>query len=497
MLFNSFTYLLFLPIVVALYWLLPAAFRRMLLLVASYFFYMSWKPVYGLLIATLTVVNYFLGLSIARFQSIRKFILIAGLIFDVGCLCYYKYATFLLDTLWSAATWLHNQHNVPLAMHDNEPVLNIILPLGISFFTFEFIHYISDVYKGSAPVANFLNFSLFASFFPSQIAGPIKRYQDFVPQLLSARIFEKANFQTGIFLIFQGLFKKIVIGDNIGPIVNMAYGAPAHVGTLDAWIAIPGFVFQVFFDFSGYTDIGRGSALLLGYRVPENFNWPFLAPSLSELWNRWHMSLSHWLRDYLFIPMGGSRCSVWKFRRNIFLTMAIAGLWHGAAWHLVLWGAIQGIVMILLKEWTALVTRVPSLARLRPHIAWHLTGVALTVFIFCSSCAFFRAPNIPQAIDMLQRLFIPAPAGPTTMLFLQSTLPVTLSCYMVFLLLRRFHESIMGFLSKTFNLPELQIRIAAWWSASLPAQVVAYASLAIIILGFTPGRVAPFIYFQF
>jgi D-alanyl-lipoteichoic acid acyltransferase DltB (MBOAT superfamily) len=497
MLFNSFTYLLFLPIVVAIYWLLPVAFRRPLLLVASYFFYMSWKPVYGLLIATLTVVNFFLGLSIARFESKRKFILISGLIFNLGCLCYFKYATFLLDSLWNSATWLHSELHLPLALADNEPVLNIILPLGISFFTFEFIHYITDVYKGSKPVTNFLNFALFASFFPSQIAGPIKRFQDFVQQLQVEPVFSATKFQDGVFLIFQGLFKKVVLSDNLAQVVNPAFAAPTQLGTVDAWMAATGFVFQIFLDFSGYTDIGRGSALLLGYKVPENFNWPFVAASLADMWRRWHMSLSSWLRDYLFIPLGGSRVSAWKFRRNMFITMTLAGLWHGAAWHFVLWGAIQGVVLALVKDWQVFVDARPSLARLRPHILWHLSGVFITQWIFVTAAIFFRAESIPQALAMESRMFTIAPGGEITASFLQSTLPVTLSLYVFFLLSRQYHEQIMTFGGKLFNAPHMPTNIGQWWQSSIGAQFACYVSLAIIILGFAPAHVAPFIYFQF
>ncbi|MBX9771868.1 MAG: hypothetical protein K2X29_10880, partial [Candidatus Obscuribacterales bacterium] len=213
MLFNSFTYLVFLPIVVGLYWVLPPVFRRTLLLIASYLFYMNWKPAYGLLILALTIVNYFLGLGIHKFANKRKLILQAGLIFNLGCLCFYKYANFLLDSAWQGATWLHTGLHLPMNLPQTSPALDIILPLGISFFTFEFIHYIVDVYRGSAPVTNFRNFALFAAFFPSQIAGPIKRFQDFVQQMLTEPVFKPAYFQSGMFLIFLGLFKKIVLGD--------------------------------------------------------------------------------------------------------------------------------------------------------------------------------------------------------------------------------------------------------------------------------------------
>ncbi len=495
MLFNSFTYLVFLPVVVALYWLLPKVCRRGLLLIASYIFYMNWMPAYGLLILTLTVVNYLLGRCIAAWQSRRKLILAIGLIFNLGCLCFYKYANFLIDSLFQSSSWLHNKLGLPLPVPVNEPVLNIILPLGISFFTFEFIHYITDVYRGSQPVKNFWNFALFAAFFPSQIAGPIKRFQDFMKQLLDEPVFKKSSFQAGLFLIFQGLFKKIVLGDNLGQIVNAGFTHLDKLGTADAWVAVIGFQLQIFFDFSGYTDIGRGSALLFGYKVPENFNWPFLASNLTEFWRRWHMSLSTWLRDYLFIPLGGSRGGAWKTMRNVFLTMVLGGLWHGAAWHYVIWGAFHGAILVVTKEWQDLVARVSWLARIRPHPVWHWGGVVTTWFLLFMAGILFRSDNMPHAVTMAAKLFIPAHSATVIEMFLLSTLPVSLSLYVVFLLCSRWRESAPS-LQPGAATPLLS-RLNLWCRSSMPFQIVVYACLSIIILGFAPGKMEPFIYFQF
>jgi len=297
MLFNSFTYMLFLPAVVALYWVIPNRFRTTLLLVASYIFYMNWKPAYGLLIFALTLVNYAFGLALEKYAEKKKPILIAGLIFNLGCLCFFKYATFILDSFFAGLHWAGAYLAPGQTDSWASPALKIILPLGISFFTFEFIHYIVDVYRGSKAVRNFRDFALFAAFFPSQISGPIKRFQDFTHQLMEKPVFRGENFREGMYLILQGLFKKIVLGDNMGYVVNTGFNHASRMGLVDTWIAVAGFTFQIFFDFSGYTDIGRGSALLLGYKVPENFNWPFLAANLTDFWRRWHISLSTWLRD--------------------------------------------------------------------------------------------------------------------------------------------------------------------------------------------------------
>ena len=493
MLFNSFTYLIFLPLVVFLYWVLPRSFGKTLLLVASYVFYMHWMPAYGLLILALTGVNYAIGLGLAsRPQDKRKGLLLGGLVFNLGCLCFFKYANFLVDSFWQLFKIVGIPMHVPGIDTMQSPALNIILPLGISFFTFEFIHYITDVYRGSNPIRNFRDFALFAAFFPSQIAGPIKRFQDFVKQLDLEVKFSWDYFNQGLFLIFQGLFKKIVLGDNLGKIVNTGFNYPAGIGTLDAWIAVAGFTYQIFFDFSGYTDIGRGSALLFGYKVPENFNWPFLASNLTDFWRRWHMSLSTWLRDYLFIPLGGSRGGAWKTRRNTMLTMVLGGLWHGAAWHYVIWGAFHGTGLVLSKEWTDFVARVPSLNKLRPHPIWHWTGVVFTTFFLYMAGTIFRAEGIPQALVMVQKLFIPAVSGKVTQQLMQSTVPVSLIVYFAFLLWQKYESKLEGQVQKGSARGFLD-----WMSASVPLRVVSYGMAALIILGFAPSEVAPFIYFQF
>lgn len=487
MLFNSYSYLCFLPIVFALYWVLPKSFRKTLLLVASYYFYMSWAPQYGLLILALTAINYYIGLAIDHAQSNSrkcKLILQFGLVFNLFCLCFFKYAAFLLDSVFQTIGFA--SHLVGSTATIPAPVVNIVLPLGISFFTFEFIHYITDVYRGSEPVKGFRDFALFAAFFPSQIAGPIKRFQDFMHQLTEDIRFSTKNFEEGMFLIFQGLFKKIVLGDNMGHIVNRGFNNIEQLGTLDAWIAVAGFTFQIFFDFSGYTDIGRGSALLFGYKVPENFNWPFIAANLTDFWRRWHMSLSTWLRDYLFIPLGGSRGGAWKVRRNVMLTMVLGGLWHGAAWHYVIWGAFHGSGLVLSKEWQDFVTRTPWLAKLRPHPVWHWSGVLLTILFLFMAGILFRADTMPQALAMAHRLIMVGESSIVVDSFLQSTLPASLTMYMAFLSLR--HSNILA---------ALRDRIIETLDNSPAARVTVYASLALIILGFAPGRVSPFIYFQF
>lgn len=491
MLFNSFTYMLFLPLVVALHWLLPPLGRRVLLLIASYFFYMSWMPTYGLLILCLTIVNFFFGIALDKYKDRKKAILTAGLIFNLSGLCFFKYADFLLKSAWSALHLSKTSFGWPIGLPDDSPALHILLPLGISFFTFEFIHYLMDIYRGSKPLTNFWWFALFAAFFPSQIAGPIKRFQDFDEQLHANHKFNPAQFREGLGLIFIGLFKKMVLGDNLGRIVAVGFNAPLAMGTIDAWLAAVGFTIQIYVDFSGYTDIGRGSALLLGYKLPENFNWPFLAASLTEFWRRWHISLSTWLRDYLFIPMGGSRVSNFKLKRNLFITMALGGLWHGADWHYVIWGMFHGAGLVVSKDWSDFVSKTQWLSRLRGHFLWHWSGVAFTFTFLIFACVLFRATSIPHTLQVVGRMFTLAPSSAVIQAFLTSTLPVSLVAYGLFLLGQK--------IAATASVAKSPIvhNMIFYWNRSWPARAATYAAVAITIMGFTPEDVAPFIYFQF
>lgn len=476
------------------------------MLVASYLFYMNWIPSYGILIFALTIFNYFCGLAIDKFPEIGRRLLVVGLVLNLGCLCFFKYTNFLLDSLYLSMGWFGHilrseQVHATQAMH-----MNIILPLGISFFIFEFIHYIVDVYRGSKPVRNFRDFALFAAFFPSQIAGPIKRYQDFIAQLHTPLSFKQTSTALALFLILQGLFKKVVLGDNMGILVDYGFSHINKLGTVDAWLAVVGFTFQIFFDFSGYTDIGRGSALLLGYSVPENFNWPFLAANLTDFWRRWHISLSTWLRDYLFIPLGGSRGSPWAVRRNIMLTMIIGGLWHGAAWHYAIWGAFHGLGLVIAKDWHDLITKIKPLAHWRDnakenpiqHWLWHNAGIAFTLLFLFLAGTLFKAKNMADTWAMLERLVSIAPSGELTNKFLLSTVPFSLVTYIGFLTVRSVYDhsrslpAMMQHSGARFT-PSLQ----TWWNSSIPLRIASCLVVAVLIVGFAPSKLTPFIYFQF
>jgi alginate O-acetyltransferase complex protein AlgI len=490
--FNSLAYFLFFPVVLTAYWLSPQSFRRLSLLVASYLFYMSWIPVYGLLLLTLTVANYGLGLAIARFRQQTRIILVFGLIANLSTLCFFKYANFLVDSLrelLSIAIPAMPHFLSHLFSSVNLPEINVILPLGISFFAFEFIHYISDVAKGDKPIKNPIDFALFAAFFPSQIAGPIKRYQDFEHQLKKLPTFKATKFDAGITLILQGLFKKVALSDNISAVVNPGF---LHIGgltTIDAWLATLAFALQIYFDFSGYTDMGRGSAMMLGFSLPDNFNLPYMAASLSDFWKRWHISLSSWLRDYLYIPLGGGRVSRLRKHFNLMVTMLLGGLWHGAAWHFVFWGGIHGLGLVVSHEYDELVRSKEWLKNFHSTRAGQALSVALTFLVVLIAWVFFRANTATDAISIIRVMFVPTGSvAASTLLtgFLNSTAPTALGAYSLYFLLSRYHSEIPLLKTLKVCLPTGQ-----------PARIALYAGAFFAAIGFSPSQSSPFIYFQF
>lgn len=472
MLFNSLRYIVFLVLVVLLYWRLPVRFHRVFLLIASYLFYMNWFPVYGLLILALTTANYWLGLRLATITTHRRLWLWLAVGFNLGGLAFFKYANFILDNIRVLAGFAHQDFSI---------YSNIILPLGISFFTFEFIHYVVDVYRGNAPIRSWIDFALFPAFFPTQIAGPIKRYENFMPQLLGVHHFDVDNFQNGLRLIVRGLFKKIVLADNLTMAATAGFDGPLGLGAADAWVTVLAFTLQIYFDFSGYTDIGRGSAALLGFDVPENFNLPYLASNISDFWRRWHISLSSWLKDYLYIPLGGSRCTRTRNYLNILVTMTLGGLWHGASWTFVIWGAYQGVGLLVHREWERLTARWTGMRR---TLGWRIVAWGLTLGFVIVGWVFFRAATLVDALVLLSRMSVigsPRLVGNLDPDHWLTTLSILFG-YASYLGLSHWIKSAhyLGFIRKNLWLVR---------AAMLAAMVLA-------ILAF-PGNQASFIYFQF
>jgi alginate O-acetyltransferase complex protein AlgI len=376
-------------------------------------------------------------------------------------------------------------------------VVNVILPLGISFFVFEFIHYIVDIFRGHKPIKNPLDFALFAAFFPSQIAGPIKRFQDFEHQLTDLKPLTPNLAHTGITLILQGLFKKVALSDNLSPIVSAGYahGHVHNLGTADAWLVACGFAILVYLDFSGYTDMGRGSAMLLGFKLPDNFDLPYFEGSLINYWRKWHISLSSWLRDYLYIPLGGNRVSRVRRHLNLFITMTLGGLWHGAAWHYVIWGAMHGVGLAVNQEYDQLAKKTPFLQKLHAPALSKFICVVITFLTVALSLVVFRSSNMIDAFVVYSHMFWPcAPVGETMVsMWSNSTLPVATFAYIIYFVLSNGEKlpgvrNVQAYLTSRAALA----RICGW-----PTRIAIYAGSFLAAVGFSPSNASPFIYFQF
>jgi alginate O-acetyltransferase complex protein AlgI len=478
-LFNSLQYLIFLPVVVALFWLLPAKFRMPMLLVASYIFYASWMPIFLLLIIGMTVSTWFMGQLVHKSTERKKLYVSLGIALNLLLLGIFKYANFCYGTF------------ALLTLHKHDATLGILLPLGISFFTFEFIHYLFEVYRGKEPIKDFVLFSLFAAFFPTQIAGPIKRYPDFLAQMQEVKPFKLSYLDEALPVIVTGLAKKLLLADNLSILVSMGYANTSAYGAPELWLLAYAFAFQIYFDFSGYTDIARGSSMLFGYHIPLNFNMPYIAKNISDFWHRWHISLSTWLRDYLFIPLGGSRNGRWQTNLNLFWTMALGGLWHGASWNFLVWGAYHGLALILHREFQTLKQKSSLLDKALETTAGNWLSIFLTFNVVCVGWVFFRIQDISTAFSVAKKMVffrpITTPAEAHQFLLLKSNLPVIvpITVSMVLLLL------IANLPWSKLNEKGLLQRTPAWMRAI-------YCCIVIVaMLVFMPDTSAPFIYFQF
>ena len=411
MLFDTPIYLIFLALVVAAYWRLPWRRQNVLLLVASYFFYGWWDWRFLLLMMGSTSLDYLIGRKIedASDPARRRIWLIGSLVVNFTILGFFKYFNFFLD---SAARSLDiiGFHNVP------HGVLAVVLPPGISFYTFQEVAYIVDVYAGRIKASrNFVDYGLFISLFPHLIAGPIQRPSHLLPQVQKPRVLDPAAFRDGCMLILTGLIRKAVIADNCALLANAAFSG--KLGN-DGWATLIGvyaFAWQIYGDFSGYSDLARGSAQLLGFHFMVNFRQPYLATSLQDFWRRWHISLSTWLRDYLYIPLGGNRDGETKTYRNLIITMLLGGLWHGANWTFVVWGAIQGAGLSVERF---IFGHRKRHGEPRGWQRWALRVV--TFHVVCVAWIFFRAQSLRDAFAMFGQLghFQWSPAYGAAWLFL-------------------------------------------------------------------------------
>ncbi len=405
MLFNSVPFLLFFAIVFCLYFLIPARRRWLLLLIASYLYYASWKPEYVLLIAAVTGVTYFTGLQMGKIgeKSKRRKYLALSLIINLGFLFIFKYFNFFTHSLWSGLRTLN--------LDFNPPSLDLVIPVGISFFTLQVVSYSLDVYRGTRDPESHLGFfALFVSFFPQILAGPIARAKHLLPQLRKEQAFDSQRITEGLQLMLWGLIQKTVIADRLAILVDQIYDDPTNFQGLPLIIATYFFAFQIFCDFAGYSNIAIGAAKVLGFDLAVNFRRPYFSKDVAEFWSRWHISLSNWLRDYVFFPVTRITRrwqSNWGAFANLVIpplvTMLISGLWHGANWNFVIWGAIHGLFIILSVQTNAVRKK---LSAGRFGFLFNMIQITITFNLVAFAWIFFRASSLSEAIYILRNLLV-------------------------------------------------------------------------------------------
>jgi len=398
MLFNSPVYIfLFLPAAVFVYFFLTRKhlihLSKVWLVMASLFFYGYWNPVYLILITASMLVNFFLGTTLHRTRgepkprtpglSRRKIILLSGIVINLSLLGYFKYADFFIE-------------NINLLFSTGMPALNLALPLAISFFTFQQIAYLVDCYKEDTQEYDFLNYCLFVTFFPQLIAGPIVHHKQMMPQFMRLKnsLVNWTNIAAGIFIFSVGLFKKTVIADSFSVWANAGFDAGIQLSFFEAWGSSISYTLQIYYDFSGYTDMAIGAALLFNIRLPINFNSPYKALNIQDFWRRWHITLSTWLRDYIYIPLGGNRSGHSRAYLNILITFFLGGLWHGAGWSFIIWGALHGLAVAGHRLWSHAGLKMPV------FLAWCSTIMFVNI-----TWVFFRAENLESAQLMLKGMF--------------------------------------------------------------------------------------------
>jgi len=392
MLFNSIEYLIFFPIVFVLYWFVTRKHiksQNILLLASSYIFYGWWDWRFLSLIIFSSFLDYFVGLFIfkEKCKKRKKYWLLVSLFSNLGLLAIFKYYNFFVDSF-------SNSMNL-LGWNVNDLTLNIILPVGISFYTFQTLSYTIDIYREQLkPTKDWIVFFTYVSFFPQLVAGPIERASNLLPQIEKKRFFNEKWFNEGLVQIFIGLFRKIVIADNLGVYVDAVYSNSEIHDSSSLLIATIFYSFQIYYDFAGYSDIAIGSAKLFGFSFNPNFNFPYFSKSITEFWRRWHMSLSFWLRDYLYISLGGNRKGIKITYRNLLLTMLIGGLWHGSSWNFVVWGGIHGAFLCFEKI-------IFSYKKIKN---FSFFGTIYTYIVVIFSWVFFRAQDIDQSLSIIYKL---------------------------------------------------------------------------------------------
>ena len=401
MLFNSVSFLIFFPIVTFLYFALPHRARWFLLLIASCIFYMAFVPIYILALGFTIIVDYCAGLLMSGATGIkRKVYLVASIIVNVGLLAFFKYFNFFNANLAHLAHWFHLSYN-PYP-------LKILLPIGLSFHTFQAMSYTIEVYRGrQAAERHFGIYALYVMFYPQLVAGPIERPQNMLHQFYEPHSFDRQRVTLGLQRMLWGLFQKVVVADNLAVLVDEVYNHPSRYTDLSLIAATVFFAFQIYCDFNGYCDVALGAAQVMGFKLMENFNQPYSSRSIAEFWTRWHISLSTWFRDYVYIPLGGSRVAAWKRYRNVLIVFLISGLWHGANNTYVIWGLLNGLYLVAETMTKTLRQRLGETLGLARHprpLAWLQIGG--TFGLICFAWIFFRANTVHDANYIASHLFV-------------------------------------------------------------------------------------------
>ncbi|MFZ5819322.1 MAG: MBOAT family O-acyltransferase [Chloroflexota bacterium] len=400
MLFNSFHFLLFFPVVTILYFVLPHRYRWLLILSASCYFYMAFIPKYILILAVTIAVDYAAGLGLERLHGRkRKFLLVASILTNIGMLAFFKYFNFANENLAALSNFIG--WNYPIQN------LEIILPIGLSFHTFQSLSYTIEVYRGRQKAERHLGYlALYVMFYPQLVAGPIERPQNILHQLHTEHKFDYERVTDGLKWMAWGMFKKVVVADRMALFVNPVYDAPGEYSGPALVMATLAFAIQIYCDFSGYSDIALGSAQVMGIKLMKNFDHPYFSRSISEFWRRWHISLSTWFRDYVYIPLGGNRVARSRWVFNLLLTFTVSGLWHGANWTFLIWGALHGVYVVLFGltenfwDWVSRTIRLDAFPKFKDSI-----GILSTFMLVSFAWVFFRANNIHDAIYIVSHFF--------------------------------------------------------------------------------------------
>lgn len=474
MLFNSFTFVVFLAIVLFLHYLpISWRWRKANLLLASYIFYAAWNPPFVALLWFSTIVDWFAAKEMERSDSaiVRRLMLGVSLGTNLGLLAFFKYGNFALDNFVQIMTACGISYS-PAAM-------DIILPVGISFYTFQTLSYTLDVYRGRASTWNsFRDFALYVTFFPQLVAGPIVRAVDFLPQCSEPRKANSAQMGWGLSLLLLGLFQKVVVADGLlAPIADSVYSIAVTPTFTSAWIGTLAFTGQIFFDFSGYSTCAIGVAMCLGFSLPDNFRFPYAAVGFSDFWQRWHVSLSSWLRDYVYIPLGGNRGGAVRTCGNLLFTMLIGGLWHGASWVFVVWGGLHGLYLVIekfVRSWAE--------ARQLRTSRWMQPFLGLLTFtLICFTWIFFRATTFQQAFSIARAMLGMSAGNAVSVVSHIAAVEVSI----VLGLLVTFQWMLRN------STLEDAAKASPWWLHS------GVLTLLFVSLVMMPGEDRAFIYFQF